>query len=223
VSESLRGDDLSASPAAPGAADSSEGAPVVSTAPEARFDWIEPVIRRRPHVALVTVAVLGLVGWRIGPRPELLAFGYLCVVGVVLSFIDVALHRLPDPLTLPSYAVGAALLGVAAPFTANGGTRYLHALTGLGALLLLFAVQWFVVPSAIGLGDVKLSGVLGLYLGWLGSAAWVMGVFGMFVVGGVYAVGLLVTRRATRKTAIPFGPFMLAGALVAVLLYGPGW
>jgi leader peptidase (prepilin peptidase)/N-methyltransferase len=185
-----------------------------------RPDWIEPVARRPLPVAIVAGAVLAPVVWRIGPRPELLAFCYLGVIGVVLSFIDAALHRLPDPLTLPSYPIGAVLLGLAVPFTDGGGARYVHALIGLGALFLLFAVQWFVAPNAVGLGDVKLSGVLGLYLGWLGFSAWTMGVFAMFVFGGVYAVGLLVTRRATRKTAIPFGPFMLVGVLAAVVCYG---
>jgi leader peptidase (prepilin peptidase)/N-methyltransferase len=140
----------------------------------------------------------------------------------MLAFIDVAQHRLPDPLTLPSYPIGAALFGIAVPFTDDGGTRYLHALTGLGALLLLFAVQWFIAPNAIGLGDVKLSGVLGLYLGWLGWSAWTMGVFAMFLSGGVFALGLLVTRRATRKSTIPFGPFMLVGALAAVVHHAGG-
>ncbi|MBC6461011.1 prepilin peptidase [Actinomadura sp. HBU206391] len=183
-------------------------------------DWLEPVSRRPLPVALVAAAVVAVLAVRIGLRPELAAFCYLGVVGAVLAFIDAALHRLPDPLTLPSYPIGAALLGIAVPFTDDGGTRYLHALAGLGALLLLFVVQWVITADAIGLGDVKLSGVLGLYLGWLGSSAWVMGVFAMFVLGGVYAVGLLVTRRATRKSAIPFGPFMLAGALAAVVSYG---
>lgn len=180
---------------------------------------MEPVTRRPLPVVLVAVAVLAVLGWRIGLRPELLAFGYLGVVGVALAFIDAALRRLPDPLTLPSYPVGAAMLGLAALYADDGGVRYTHALIGLGALLLLFAVQWFIAPNAIGLGDVKLSGVLGLYLGWLGSSAWVTGVLAMFVLGGAYAAGLLVTRRAARKSAIPFGPFMLAGTLAATLAY----
>jgi leader peptidase (prepilin peptidase)/N-methyltransferase len=170
-------------------------------------------------VALVTVAVLALLGWRIGLRPDLAAFVYLGVVGVPLAFIDVALKRLPDPLTLPSYAIGAVLLGLAAPFTDQGGTRYVHALIGMAALWFLYALQWVIVPRQIGLGDVKLSGVLGLYLGWLGPPAWVVGVLGMFLLGGFYSVVLLVSGKATRKSSIPFGPFMLAGTLIAVFLF----
>jgi leader peptidase (prepilin peptidase) / N-methyltransferase len=81
----------------------------------------------------------------------------------------------------------------------------------------LYAVQHLLAPRAIGWGDVKLAGVLGLYLGWLGAPAWWLGTLAGFVIGGVYAVGMLITRRGSRKSEIPFGPFMLAGALVGIL------
>ena len=139
-------------------------------------DWAEPVVARRLPAAAVTVAVLALVVWRIGPAPYLPAFCYLAVVGVALAFIDVELKRLPDALTLPSYAAATLLLGLAAPFTRHGGARFVHALIGLAALFLLYAVQWFFMPGQIGLGDVKVAGVVGLYLGWLGLPAWVAGV-----------------------------------------------
>lgn len=183
-------------------------------------DWAEPAVRRPVAVPLAAVAVLALVAWRVGPVPALPAFAYLAVAGVVLTVIDVALKRLPDPLTLPSYAVGLLALGLAAPFTERGGVRLLHALVGMAALFLLYAVQWLVVPSQIGLGDVKLAGVLGLYLGWLGLPAWLFGTCAGFVLAALYAAGLLAARRATLKSQIPFGPFMLAGVLAAVLGYG---
>ncbi|MBC6465523.1 prepilin peptidase [Actinomadura alba] len=231
MSEPVRGDELpaaseppleSASETTPEPPEPPGGDTGSRAAPGAQRDWTEPVACRPATVALVAVAIVPVMVWGIGPRAELAAFCYLGVVGVVLSFIDIALHRLPDPLTLPSYPIGAALLGVAVPFTDDGGTRYLHALAGLCAMLLLYFVQWFIVPNAIGFGDVKLSGVLGLYLGWLGWPAWILGLFAAFVLGGVWAVGLLITRRADRKSAIPFGPFMLVGVLVAVVRHGPG-
>lgn len=182
-------------------------------------DWAEPAARRPVAVALAAAAALGLVAWRVGPVPALPAFMYLTVTGVVLTVIDVALNRLPDPLTLPSYAVGLLALGLAAPFTDRGGARLLHALVGMAALFLLYAVQWFVVPGQIGLGDVKLAGVLGLYLGWLGLPAWLFGTCAGYVLAALYAAGLLAARRATLKSYLPFGPFMLVGVLTAVLAY----
>lgn len=182
-------------------------------------DWAEPVIRRASAVIVVTVAVLALMVWRIGLGAALPAFCYLAVAGVVLAVIDIALKRLPDPLTLTSYAAGLVLLGVAAVATEHGGARFVHALIGMVALFLLYAVQWFFWPAQIGLGDVKLAGVLGLYLGWLGRIAWVAGICAGFVLAAAFSLFLLVSRRATLKSSIPFGPFMLAGALVAVLAY----
>lgn len=182
------------------------------------MEWIEPVVRRPMWVAAAGAATLALIAWRIGPDAALPAYLYLGAVGVVLAFIDVAIRRLPDPLTLPSYAIGAALLGVAAVVTRDGGTRYLHALAGMGALAVFYAVQWFFLPDQIGLGDVKLAGVLGLYLGWLGLAGVVLGVFAIHVLGGLYAGALLAARRADRKATVPFGPFMLAGTLIAILV-----
>ncbi len=183
------------------------------------IDWAWPVTRRPHAVTLAVLALLVPVGGRVGLEPDLPAFAYLTVVGVVLTFIDVALNRLPDPLTLSSYAVAAALLGAAAPFTDHGGARFTWALAGMGALFLLYALQWFFLPGQIGLGDVKLAGVLGMYLGWLGLRAWILGVFAGFALGAVYSLAMLAARRATLKSTIPFGPFMLAGTLMAVLAY----
>lgn len=181
---------------------------------EPRFDWAHPVTGKPIPVVVTTLVVVGLLGWRVGLSPVLPAFLYLGVVGVLLTFIDIALKRLPDLLTLPSYGFGMALLALA-----FDGGRFVHALIGMVALFLLYAVQWLIVPSQLGMGDVKLSGVLGLYLGWLGLSAWMTGVIAGFFLGGLYAITLLVTRRATRKSSIPFGPFMLAGALLGIMLY----
>lgn len=88
--------------------------------------------------------------------------------GVALAFIDAARRRLPDPVTLPSYAAGAGLLGIDAVLTDHGVVRYLHALAGMAALFVLYAAQWLVVSDRIGLGDAKLAGVVGLHLaGWV--------------------------------------------------------
>jgi leader peptidase (prepilin peptidase)/N-methyltransferase len=181
----------------------------------------EPSRDRRLVMAAVTAVVCAALGWRLGATVALVAYLYLGVVGTLLAFVDVAVKRLPDPFTLPSYPVGLALLAVAAPFTDDGGRRLGHALVGLACLWLVYAVQHFLLPDAIGRGDVKLAGVLGLYLGWFGLSTWFAGLLLGFVFGGVVSIGLLVTRKASRKQQIPFGPFMLAGALAAILAH-PG-
>ncbi|WP_433467347.1 prepilin peptidase [Spirillospora sp. CA-128828] len=172
--------------------------------------------RGRVLVALVTAVLYGVLGWRVGLEPVLPALLYLAAVGALLGFIDVEVKRLPDRFTLPSYGIAAALLAAAAPFTGDGLERFEHALIGMAALFVLYFAQAFAAPSGIGMGDVKLSGVLGLYLGWFGRDAWIAGVLATYLFGGLVAVGILIVRR-TRKGEFPFGPYMLAGALVAVL------
>jgi leader peptidase (prepilin peptidase)/N-methyltransferase len=173
--------------------------------------------RRRLGLALLAGAVLGALAWRFGPGMELVAFAYFGAVGSLLAVIDVAVKRLPDPFTLPSYPIGVLLLALAAPFAADGVDRFVGALAGMAALWFCYALQYFIRPEAVGLGDVKLSGVIGLYLGWLGKTPWTIGVLAGLLLGGFFGVTLLVLRRAGRKDAIPFGPFLLAGALVGVL------
>jgi leader peptidase (prepilin peptidase)/N-methyltransferase len=145
------------------------------------------------------------------------AYLYLAVVGSLLAYVDIAVKRLPDPFTLPTYLIGPALLGIAV-LTGGHPVRLGHAFLGLAVLWALYAVQHLAAPGTIGWGDVKLAGVLGLYLGWLGAPAWWLGVLAGFVLGGLYAAGLLIARRGTRKTELPFGPFMLAGAMIGILV-----
>lgn len=174
---------------------------------------------RRVLAGLVTAALYGVLGWCVGLEPVLPALLYLAAVGTLLGFIDIEVKRLPDRFTLPSYGMAAALLGVAAPFTDDGPRRFAHALIGMAVLFVLYFAQAFVAPSGIGMGDVKLSGVLGLYLGWFGQDAWVLGLLATYLLGGLAAVGIMVVRRS-RKGEFPFGPYMLAGALISVLAVG---
>jgi leader peptidase (prepilin peptidase)/N-methyltransferase len=96
----------------------------------------------------------------------------------------------------------------------------LAAVAAAGALAAVYAVLWFARPTGLGLGDVKLAGIIGLVAGALGVQATITAGMAGYLFGAVYAVGLLVTRRATRGSEFPFGPFMLAGALAAVLVPG---
>ncbi|XRQ11813.1 prepilin peptidase [Actinomadura welshii] len=174
--------------------------------------------RRRILMGLVAAAAFGILGWRVGPEPVLPALLYLAAAGTLLGFIDVQVKRLPDRFTLPSYGVAAALLAAAAPFTDDGLRHLQHAFTGMAVLFVLYFVQAFLAPSGIGMGDVKLSGVLGLYLGWFGQDAWVAGLLATYFLGGFAGVGLMIIRR-TRKGEFPFGPYMLAGALIGILAF----
>jgi leader peptidase (prepilin peptidase) / N-methyltransferase len=174
---------------------------------------------RYPLVEAGTAVVFAVLTLAIGLEPELPAFLYLGAVGVALAMIDIDVKRLPNAIVLPSYLVAAALLTVA---TAVDGRwdDLLRAGLGMVALYAFYFLLALVYPAGMGFGDVKLAGVLGLYLGWLGWAEVVTGGFLGFLFGGVVGGGLVLVRRAGRKSMLPFGPFMLAGALVAIVWGG---
>ncbi|SEG43507.1 leader peptidase (prepilin peptidase) / N-methyltransferase [Thermomonospora echinospora] len=180
-----------------------------------------PVTRhRRIVLAALGGAVTVMLTWRLGMGVELLAFCYLGVVGSLLAVIDIAVKRLPDFFTLPSYGVGIVLLGMAAFFVADGMFRFVHALLGMAALWFCYAVQHYLRPDAMGRGDVKLAGVIGLHLGWLGQAEWVTGAMAGLLLGGLFGITCMLLGRVGRKDEMPFGPFMLAGALLGVMSGG---
>jgi leader peptidase (prepilin peptidase)/N-methyltransferase len=169
---------------------------------------------------LVTAAVVAAVAVRFGLSPVLPAFCYLAVAGVPLAFIDARQRRLPDVVTLPSYPASLLLLGAAALFVPGGPGRFGHALIGMAVAVAFFLGLLLMSPAGIGLGDVKLAGPLGAYLGWLGAAAFVTGLMAAWLLAAATAIGLLLTGRATRKTEIPFGPFLIAATLAVVLASG---
>ena len=169
---------------------------------------------------LVTLVTVAAVVARFGLDPQTPAFCYLAALGVPLAFIDVREYRLPDALTLPSYPASLLLLGVAAPFVPGGTGRFGHALIGMAAAVALFFLLLLAVPSGLGMGDVKLAGPLGAYLGWLGAAAFMTGLLAAWLLAALTAIGLLLARRATRKSEIPFGPFLIAATLGVVLASG---
>jgi leader peptidase (prepilin peptidase) / N-methyltransferase len=173
-----------------------------------------------PAAEILTAVTFALLGLGFGASPVLPAFCFLALVSVALTFIDVTHRRLPDLLTLPAYPVAIVALVVATPFVPHGPTHLVHAVIGLAGALAFYLVLAFVYPAGIGWGDVKLSGLLGLYLGWAGLSALVIGLAAGFVLAAVAGVALIAAGRATRRTQIAFGPFMVAGALAVIIVAG---
>ncbi|MCQ4082265.1 A24 family peptidase [Streptomyces sp. RB6PN25] len=163
--------------------------------------------------ALVCVA-LALTN---GARPELAAWLLLVPPAMLLTRIDLAVRRLPDVLTLPLGTGTAAALGVVALVPGHEGS-WTRALLGGVVLGAAYFVLLLINPSGLGFGDVKLAPTLGLALGWYGWPVLFAGTFAGFLLGAITGLILLAAGRANRKTPIPFGPFMLLGALGGVLL-----
>ncbi len=166
---------------------------------------------RYPLVEAGTAALFALVTGLTGPSWVLPAHLFLAAIAVALALIDVEHHRLPDAIVLPAYPVSAALLALASAATGDWGSL-LRAAVAMAALYGLYFLLAVAKPGGMGFGDVKLAGVLGLHLGYASLSALAVGTFAAFLLGGVVGVALMATKRAGRKSHLPFGPFMLAGA-----------
>ncbi|MEU9333309.1 A24 family peptidase [Streptomyces sp. NPDC048290] len=169
----------------------------------------------------VTALLCAALAAATGPRPELAVWLLAAPAAVLLTVVDLRVQRLPDALTLPLAAAVPALLGVAALHPAHEGdwpTALLAALALSAAYLLLHLLN----PSGLGFGDVKLSLTAGACLGWYGWPTVLTGTFTAFATGALYGLTLLARHRATRRTTIPFGPFLLAGVFAGVALGAAG-
>ncbi|WP_350275253.1 A24 family peptidase [Kribbella sp. HUAS MG21] len=162
----------------------------------------------------------GLLGWLIGLAAVLPVWLVLAVAGAVLGYIDARTRYLPSVIIWPMYVVVAAGLLAAAAATGEWGSLRRAVIAGAIGFA-VFYVLWFAFPRGVGFGDVRLSGLLGGALGWLGWGEFVSGLYGGFFLGALVGIVLIATRVMTRKQMVPFGPFMLVGALAGVLLGAP--
>ncbi|GAA2958779.1 A24 family peptidase [Microbacterium schleiferi] len=145
------------------------------------------------------------------------AFAAFAVIGAALAIIDIRSHRLPNRLVALAGASGLVLLAGAA-VTGGGIDALLRSLLAALALFAAYLALRMLSAGGVGGGDIKLAAVIGLYLGWLGWGSVLVGTLAGFVLGGLFAAAMLLIRRAKRRTAIPFGPWMIAGAWVAITL-----
>jgi leader peptidase (prepilin peptidase)/N-methyltransferase len=184
-------------------------------------DCRTPISARYPLVEAATATLFMAVAAKFGWSWELPAYLYLAAIAIALAMIDLEQYRLPDAIVWPSYAIAVAMLVPAGLLTGEPSAIYRGFAAGAAMWLLFLVISRF----GMGWGDVKLAPLLGFYLGWLGWSSVAVGAFAAFLLGGVVATVLVAAGRAGRKTPIPFGPCMLAGAFVAVFAAAPiaGW
>ena len=180
----------------------------------------QPISIRYPLVELATAALFAAVAVRFGE--SWVVPGYCLFFGALLaiSVIDLDHFIVPNRIIYPTLFASVPLLVGAAALDHNW-TALEHAIIGGLAGFGAFIVIHFISPNGMGFGDVRLAGVIGVYLGWLGYRQVFLGLFLSMVLGSVIGIGLIVFGGRGRKDAVPFAPFMAAGAVLAVL-FGNG-
>lgn len=170
-------------------------------------------------IELATGVVFVLFSWRLSSLWALPAYAVFSAGMLILSAVDFRLRRLPTPVVYWTAGLGGALLVVASAGTGDW-SRLISAGSGALACLLVFFGIFVAVPKGMGFGDVRLAGVCGLMLGWLGLRVVPLGLLFGFLLAAIPALGLVALGRANRKSQIPFGPYLAAGAILGSL-FGP--
>jgi leader peptidase (prepilin peptidase)/N-methyltransferase len=170
----------------------------------------------------VVAAIAGaLLGAALGRHWSWVLWVPLAPVYVALGLVDWRTRLLPTFVIARLYVVIVGLVVVGWAVTRDTGA-VVHAALGWLVYGGLFVLLWFVYPRGLGYGDVRLSGVLGIALGWLGWGAVLVGMYAGLLLGGVLGLVLSLMHVVDRRNN-PFGPYMLIGALVGVLWGQPIW
>jgi leader peptidase (prepilin peptidase)/N-methyltransferase len=171
-------------------------------------------------IEVTTAAMFVALGLHFGASVELVAFAVLGAALVALACIDLRIQRLPREITYVAMAIGAPILGVAA-LVERSPERIAMMLLGAVISLASMATIYAASRGGMGAGDVRLAPLLGMYLGWLNPGLALVGLFFGFFMGAVIGVVMIVIKRGDRKTALPFGPFLATGTMLAVFLGQP--
>jgi leader peptidase (prepilin peptidase) / N-methyltransferase len=180
-----------------------------------------PVSPRYLAAEVLTALVWILAVVRLGVTWHLLAYLPFLWVLVALSLIDLETKLLPNAIVYPSIVAGIPLLALTTALTNAGLSDWIRGLAGLAVGAGVFLVIALIYPAGMGMGDVKLAGLIGLFVGYASWRYLVAAFFLAFLAGAAVGVALMVGGKAGRKTAIPFGPFMALGAVVTVLFGDP--
>lgn len=176
----------------------------------------EPISGRYPLVELTVAIMFALVAGVFGATVLAMGLAYLAVITVALVAIDLEHRRLPDALTLPAYPVLAVAIAVHAGME-HEWWIVVRALIGAAIVGGVYFALWFAYPKGMGFGDVKAAGMLGLALGAVGWGAVAVGAIAGPLIGGVAGVAVMIRTRRTRGVAIPYGPWLIAGAWLGIL------
>jgi leader peptidase (prepilin peptidase)/N-methyltransferase len=180
----------------------------------------EGVSVRYAVVEVACAALFAAAAIRFGVDAALPAYLVFFACLLVVSVIDLEYSIIPNRIVYPTIFASLPLLALAALVDDDLG-RLGTALVGAGIAFGVLLVVHLISPASMGFGDVRLSFILGLFLGWLGLSHVVAGLFLGFALGALIGVGLMLGKRRGRKDSVPFGPFLAGGAAIAVLFGRP--
>jgi leader peptidase (prepilin peptidase) / N-methyltransferase len=180
----------------------------------------ERVSVRYAVVEVACAALFVAAAIRFGVDAALPAYLVFFACLLVVTVIDLEYSIIPNRIVYPTIFAAIPLLVLAALVDDDFG-RLGAALAGAAIAFGVLFVVHMISPASMGFGDVRLSFILGLFLGWLGLSHVVAGLFLGFALGAVIGVGLMLTKRRGRKDSVPFGPFLAGGAAIAVLVGRP--
>ena len=180
----------------------------------------------RPRLALITALVSGvagaLIGWAIGYDRLLVLLLPLAPIGTLLAVVDFRTRLLPRIVVIPATLAAIAYGLIVWPLTGDADAL-VRGLIGMVAARVVFWVLWFIKSAGMGFGDVRLSALLGFVLAYVGWPEYAVGLYSGFLLFGVPGLLLALARwdRSLLKKAYPFGPFLLLGALLGILIGDP--
>lgn len=170
--------------------------------------------RRTAAVCMLLGALIALMAARQWGNVAMVASLAMIAVTVRVSLVDIDTHLIPGGALVLGWFVSLPLLALATAF-GDGTVRGMALGAGLAWVLLAFV--HLLSRGDMGAGDVALGAMLGAHAGWVSWQTAVVGLFWAIIIGGVTGAGLLATRRVSRRTFVPFGPFLVAGSWIAVL------
>lgn len=173
---------------------------------------IEPLV-----LELLTASGFALMSWHFGTSWRAAAYCVLVAGLLALAWIDLRSKRLPREITYTTGALMVPLLVIDALVVSEPDRIWMSAL-GAAISLALMGGIYLASRGGMGDGDVRLSPLLGAALGYLNPGVAPVGLFFGFVLGAIVGVILIATRRGDRRTALPFGPFLVVGTLVALFV-----
>jgi len=177
---------------------------------------VEPLI-----IEISTATIFVLFGLKFGADPVLPAFCILGAALVALVWIDLHEFRLPREITYTAFIMSSVVIVIAALLN-DEPERIWQAVLGAGIALAIMGAIYLASRGGMGDGDVRLAPLLGLHLGYLNPGIVPVGLFWGFLIGAVVGVAAMAFGKAGRKTALPFGPFLAVGAVLAIF-FGQGF